>query len=408
MIGIPLRVLISFLTGWINVGDRHIYIVHVIDSVLVALFGVIGYGLAPFRAVDTYHMIYIAHYHRLTWRIRRERNMPDLHDKNDLPDNGVADEKVLARRNTATIVATTGMEVDLESGLQRLQPKRKSTNNAAVEQDANKKKKLRLPGWMIRIKNTFRKPVEEVEGIRRQNLPHQDSQGGQTSEKKQRLSSGEENDAASSKSTSSASSESDNEYSVLTPQQQAKLIHHSTIFARSHTFYKPHETFTHYAFPLWILILVVVLLDCHSLLQFSLGATTWGIYYKNRHEAITSTILCLSITVNITAGVMISVGDKKSRKKDIVDRLARQELTNEAIQHIERKRQKRNKEYQQAASRRFEEIEHEVEGSNSTSGNGTIAGNTGISRKGELKDTEKPKKIKKKSLERERARKNDV
>lgn len=43
-------------SGWINVGGRQLYIINVIDNVLVALFAVMGDGLAPFRAVDTYHM----------------------------------------------------------------------------------------------------------------------------------------------------------------------------------------------------------------------------------------------------------------------------------------------------------------------------------------------------------------
>ena len=343
--------------GWINVGGRQIYIVHVIDSVLVALFGVVGYGLAPFRAVDTYHMIYIAHYHRLTWRLRRERNLPDLHDKNDLPEGEIEGENPLANRNTATIVATTGMEMDLEAGL----AKRRSTSAANLGKD-EKKKGLRLPGWMVRVKNVFRKPVEEVEGITRKPLTHENSNNGPNVEKKQRSSS-EDDTADLRKSTSSASTDDyDNEHSVLTPKQQAKLVHHQTIFARSHTFYKPHETFTHHAFPLWILILVVVLLDCHSLLQFSLGATTWGIYYKNRHEAITSVILSCSITVNITAGIMISVGDKKSRKKDVVDRLSRQELTSEAIQHLERKRRKRIDNSQKVAEQRVGGVKHSSDG----------------------------------------------
>ena len=38
------------------------------------------------------------------------------------------------------------------------------------------------------------------------------------------------------------------EYSVLSPLQQKRLAHHQKKFARSHTFYKPHETTTHYAF----------------------------------------------------------------------------------------------------------------------------------------------------------------
>merc|ERR1711939_802690 len=64
---------VLFLIGWIYVGDRKSYITDVIDNVLVALFAVVGDGLAPFRAVDTYHMCYIAHSHHLTWRLRREK-----------------------------------------------------------------------------------------------------------------------------------------------------------------------------------------------------------------------------------------------------------------------------------------------------------------------------------------------
>lgn len=57
---------VLFLIGWIYVGQRQLYIINVIDYVLVALFAVVGDGLAPFRAVDTYHMIFIAHYRGFT------------------------------------------------------------------------------------------------------------------------------------------------------------------------------------------------------------------------------------------------------------------------------------------------------------------------------------------------------
>ncbi|KAM0533832.1 hypothetical protein ACHAO7_012396, partial [Fusarium culmorum] len=55
---------VLFLIGWIYVGDKQSYLVHIIDSVLVALFAIMGDGLAPFRAVDTYHMFHI-------WRLTR-------------------------------------------------------------------------------------------------------------------------------------------------------------------------------------------------------------------------------------------------------------------------------------------------------------------------------------------------
>ena len=129
------------------------------------------------------------------------------------------------------------------------------------------------------------------------------------------------------------------EYSVLTPKQQKRLEHHQNKFSKSHSFYKPHETSTHNAFSLELLIAVVILLDCHSLLQISLGACTWGINYHNRPFAVTTVILAVSITVNITAGILISVGDKRSRKKDVIERLERQALTEEALRKVERRRE---------------------------------------------------------------------
>lgn len=55
---------VLFLIGWISIGAKQYYVINVIDYVLVALFAIVGDGLAPFRAVDTYHMIFIAHYRK--------------------------------------------------------------------------------------------------------------------------------------------------------------------------------------------------------------------------------------------------------------------------------------------------------------------------------------------------------
>ncbi|KAJ4348309.1 uncharacterized protein N0V89_009683 [Didymosphaeria variabile] len=227
---------VLFLIGWINVGGRQIYVVHIIDSVLVALFAVVGDGLAPFRAIDTYHMIYIAHYHHYTWSRRKKDMLPSLRDHNDLPANNAP----------------------------------MASRNGTDPEDPEKQ-------W---------------------------------------------------------------EFTVLTPKQQAKLEHHQTKFCKSHSFYKPHETDTHHAFPLRLLVAIVVLLDCHSLLQISLGAVTWGWYYKIRPFAVTTVILCCSITCNAAAGLLITIGDHRTRKKDVLERMNRQELTEEAMHHIEKKRDK--------------------------------------------------------------------
>jgi len=220
--------------GWINVGGRRLYIINVIDNILVALFAIVGDGLAPFRAVDTYHMCFIAHYHHLTWRLRHEKALPNLQNRNDLP---------------------SAMPTDVENS--------------------------------------------------------RDNKEG--------------------------------ELSVLTPLQQKRLAHHQKKFSRSHSFYKPHETATHHAFPLHLLVAVVVLLDCHSLLQISLGTCTWAISYHHRPFVLTTVILCCSITCNISAGILISIGDHKTRKKDVVEKMFRQELTAEAMGKLERKREKKER-----------------------------------------------------------------
>ena len=189
-----------------------------------------GDGLIPFRTWDTYNMIFIAHYHHLTWKLRRKAALPKLENKNDLPP---------ARED----------EVGLE---------------------------------------------ESKQGY----------------------------------------------YSVLTPKQQETLLLHQSRFCRSHTFYKPHETMTHFAFPIKYLIAIVTLLDFHSVFQIALGTCTWAIPYKKRPFALTTVILCCSIACNVTGGILISVGDHKTRKKEVLKKMFRQELTAEAIDIIEKRRQK--------------------------------------------------------------------
>lgn len=222
---------VLFLIGWISVGDRQAYFIEICDQILTALFCVVGIGFAPWRAVDTYHMIYVARYAHLTWGLRKKRGLPALRDRNELPTR------------PETHPWETGDEPD-----------------------------------------------------------------------------------------------SDTEEIVLSPAQQHKLEHHQEKLAKSHTFYKPHETTTHKAFSLRLLIAIVVLLDCHSLFQMALGGTTWGIYYKDRPKALTAVILTCSISCNISAGITISVGDKRSRKKLVVEQMFRQGLTEEALRTLRKQR----------------------------------------------------------------------
>ncbi|KAI0030023.1 hypothetical protein K488DRAFT_28040, partial [Vararia minispora EC-137] len=223
---------VMFLIGWIYVGNRRSYFVEICEQILTALFCLVGIGMAPFRAVDTYHMVHIVHYHHLTVRLRKQRHLPKLTDKNDLPN-------------------PDSLDPDFEA--------------------------------------QFRKDEEPV----------------------------------------------------LSPAQQAKLVHHQKKYHRSHTFYRPHETPTHRAFPLSLLIAITALLDCHSLLQMALGGTTWGINYHVRPPELTAIILSFSISCNIAAGILISVGGHKTRKVEEVEKRLRQALTEEAMKNLGKGKGKR-------------------------------------------------------------------
>lgn len=240
-----------FLIGWIHAGSRQQYFVEICDQILTAMLVVIGIGLSPWRAVDTYHMIYIAHYSYKSWRLRRERGLPGLRDHNDLPETD----------------PTQAEAHNLYS------------NTAATTKDEEKAIDTASPSSRTLKHDPF----------------------------------------------------------VLTPAEMKKLKHHQDKFAKSHTFYKPHETSTHFAFSIRFLITVVVLLDFHSMFQMALGGTTWGIYYRDRPRALTAVILACSITCNISGGIVISRGDKRSRKKAVSEQMTRQARTGEAMKRIEKR-----------------------------------------------------------------------
>ncbi|KAH7097858.1 hypothetical protein BKA62DRAFT_661378 [Auriculariales sp. MPI-PUGE-AT-0066] len=214
---------VLFIIGWLSGGSRQKYFIEICDQILTALFCTVGIGLAPFRAVDTYHMINIARLHTKSLRLRDERHLEPLPDKNDLP----ADEATKRRER------------------------------------------------------------------------------------------------------------------VLSEREQLLLEYHQNKFSSSHTFYRPHETDTHRAFPLDLLIAVVCILDCHSLFQIALGSATWSISYHKEYKSIlTSVILSLSISCNITGGVIIAIGNRRTRKQDVLERRLHEALSEEAIRRKEKAHRK--------------------------------------------------------------------
>jgi hypothetical protein len=277
---------VLFLIGWIYVGDKQDYTLHIIDSVLVALFAIVGDGMAPFRAVDTYHMIFVARYSRIIHKAKKKAFGEKLAQveasKHEAQNTDTSQEKQPEALPSGEQPALTAQALSLH------------------QQTADTDTKTGIPPITI---DGDSPPDIDLELARTDSL---------------------------------ASLEAD----YLTPKQRKSLDHHQSKLAKSHSFYKPHETFTHHSFPLGHLIAIILLLDFHSCLQISLGACTWGISYHHRNPAITTVILCVSITTNLTAGLVIMFGDRKARKKDVVKLLERQALTDDAIKALERKREK--------------------------------------------------------------------
>ncbi|UKZ95879.1 uncharacterized protein TrAFT101_010691 [Trichoderma asperellum] len=279
---------VLFLIGWIYVGDKQVYTIHIIDSVLVALFAIMGDGLAPFRAIDTYHMAFVIHYSRKIEKAKKKK----LKEKENGIIQGVAEGSVeLTHYASGDPLAAYPEPPSLEP----------QSASGSVERIATSTSNLA----------TAPTPDPEQAIV---------DQNGDVEAAKLDIEYDED--------------------SPLTFKQWKRMRHHQKKLAKSHSFYKPDETFTHFAFPLPYLIAIVILLDCHSCLQISLGATTWGIDYHHRPFAITTVILCVSIACNISAGLTIMIGDRKTRKKDVWKLLTRQELTGDAIKHLETKRAK--------------------------------------------------------------------
>ncbi|RDA84175.1 hypothetical protein CP532_3900 [Ophiocordyceps camponoti-leonardi (nom. inval.)] len=331
---------VLFLIGWIYVGEKQVYAIHIIDSVLVALFAIMGDGLAPFRAIDTYHMIFVVHYMRI---IKAASRPPRTRLRKRRPWNFVGRHRREADSEEEAADAQHQHQQQQPSPAHASRPPSTSSSSAPV----NVTRPCSSPRPHSTSGDDEADDVAAVDTVVVVDL-EQGKKSGETGASKAEPSF---EAGAGTEADVEAGAENDNDdnddedaeaYYPLTPKQRRSLLHHQGKLSKSHSFYKPQETLTHYSFPLAYLMAIVILLDCHSCLQISLGACTWGIDYHVRPFALTTVILCVSISCNLSAGVVIMVGDRKTRKKDVIRLLNRQELTDDAIKTIEHRRQKRH------------------------------------------------------------------
>ncbi|KIR34432.1 hypothetical protein I310_02645 [Cryptococcus deuterogattii CA1014] len=108
---------------------------------------------------------------------------------------------------------------------------------------------------------------------------------------------------------------------VLNEKEAAKLRYHQEKFALSQTWYKPHATATHRAFPIRWALWNTILMDGNSFFQCILCG-----YWHERPAWTTGCLIPLSFLCGIGAAVLIYCGSAKTKKHQAVSEKLRQAM----------------------------------------------------------------------------------
>ncbi|CAL1700809.1 unnamed protein product [Somion occarium] len=113
---------------------------------------------------------------------------------------------------------------------------------------------------------------------------------------------------------------------VLTDEEQADLHYQQHKFAQSQTWYRPHGTQTHRAFPIYTALLICGLNDLNSIFQILLSGTMWGLNRFRRPAWTTATTLPAAFVAGIAAGFYIYWGGRKTKRHEQVEERLRSAL----------------------------------------------------------------------------------
>ncbi|KAI0723244.1 hypothetical protein C8Q76DRAFT_722203 [Earliella scabrosa] len=106
---------------------------------------------------------------------------------------------------------------------------------------------------------------------------------------------------------------------VLTDKEQIDLHYQQHQFMSSQTWYRPHGTQTHRAFPISLALWICVCNDLNSFFQCLLSGCMWGLDRFQRPAWTTATTLPAAFVAGIIAGVLIYWGGKKTRRTEQVE-----------------------------------------------------------------------------------------
>jgi len=107
--------------------------------------------------------------------------------------------------------------------------------------------------------------------------------------------------------------------SVLTEKQQEQLRYQQEKFGNSQTWYRPHATATHTAFPINWALWNTILMDGNSVFQCMLCGCMWGLTWHVRPPWTTGCLIPCSFLCGITAGILIWQGSVRTKKREHVE-----------------------------------------------------------------------------------------
>ncbi|KAG2141790.1 uncharacterized protein EDB93DRAFT_1089213 [Suillus bovinus] len=113
---------------------------------------------------------------------------------------------------------------------------------------------------------------------------------------------------------------------VLTEQEQQDLHHQQVKFRESQTWYRPHGTVTHRAFPINTALWICLLTDGNSAFQVILSSCMWSMNRFERPAWTTGTLIPASFLCGIVAAILIWRGGQLTRRTEKIQNTLRTAL----------------------------------------------------------------------------------
>ncbi|PLW13611.1 hypothetical protein PCANC_16318 [Puccinia coronata f. sp. avenae] len=254
--------LVLILLGWLKITPHEKYRlwVEICSQVLNGLFTIPGLGLFPSRIIDSFNIAIILHYARVIWKRQGRKN---LEDPNDLiPPKQTSPKEITSKQIEKKAIPEEGVTEEAE------------------EEDEDEERET------SNLNNNQHDAPQEPEKTE-QGQPHQTVQEDQDRE------------------SGLVDVWKDDQEIVLNEKEIERLRTAQESLCHSQTWYRPHSSATHYAFPIRWAVVILILNLGNSLFQAALCAVMWGLRYSTRPAWTTATFMALSFSCGITSGLLI-------------------------------------------------------------------------------------------------------